>query len=442
MRRGYLRRATVLACLSLIGMILMAAYGGLSNALADPSPSPSDTPSPSPSPTPSPSSSPSPTGTPSPSPSDTRSPKPTVSPSPKATESPRQSPSPRRHHRAKGSLHKRKPHRAVEGRGCRASPPPVGLGVEHSPYLPGEPPGMQGPQSTDALQALLGVASSRRHVPLARLFLQVAGPFPLAGPAHWSNDWHAYRPCPYPHVHEGVDLIAPRGTPIVAVADAIVTQVIRDPEMSGLGIEISDASGTQYFYAHMERFAPGLRVGLRVRIGQVIGFVGNTGDAAGGPTHLHFEVQPQGVPVPPKPYVDRWLLGALARARSLARQGPGHLRPRLPALLPDRTAPPSGSPADLVPIGTTTSRTAVSADARHSARGVLRLAAIVLVMASVAFWTGVVGRRTRTPRRDGLLHVRPSGEPSLLGSALGHWNEAPPRPDLPSRVPAGDMSPL
>jgi murein DD-endopeptidase MepM/ murein hydrolase activator NlpD len=183
---------------------------------------------------------------------------------------------------------------------------------------------MQGPQSTDRLVATLRVVSSHLHASLRAAFLRVAGPFPLAGPARWSNDWHAYRPCPYPHVHEGLDLMAPRGTPIVAVANATVTQVVVDPVMSGLGVEITDAKGTQYFYAHLERFGPGLRTGLGVRVGQVIGFVGNTGDASGGATHLHFEVQPHGVPVPPKPLVDRWLVEAQSKAERLAHVARGH----------------------------------------------------------------------------------------------------------------------
>ena len=45
---------------------------------------------------------------------------------------------------------------------------------------------------------------------MRRAFLRLAGPFPLAGPAAWSNDWHAYRPCPYPHLHEGLDMFAQR----------------------------------------------------------------------------------------------------------------------------------------------------------------------------------------------------------------------------------------
>jgi murein DD-endopeptidase MepM/ murein hydrolase activator NlpD len=180
---------------------------------------------------------------------------------------------------------------------------------------------MQGPQSTDALVRAMGAVRSRMHLSLRQALLRVAGPFPLAGAVHWSNDWHAYRPCPYPHVHLGLDLLAPRGTPIVAVADAGVTELVNDPRMAGLGVGITAPDGTRYFYAHMERIATGLRVGLRVRVGQVIGFVGNTGDAAGGPTHLHFEVRPNGVPVPPKPYVDRWLLRAEAKAKHLRRTG-------------------------------------------------------------------------------------------------------------------------
>jgi hypothetical protein len=106
---------------------------------------------------------------------------------------------------------------------------------------------------------------------------------------------------------------------MVAVADATVEAAAVDPRMAGLYVLIRDAHGVVYDYVHLDHFAAGLRPGEHVRRGQVIGFVGNTGDAAGGATHLHFEVHVHGVPVPPKPYVDRWLLLAQKKARLLRR---------------------------------------------------------------------------------------------------------------------------
>jgi hypothetical protein len=113
-----------------------------------------------------------------------------------------------------------------------------------------------------------------------------------------------------------VDIFAERGTPAVAVAAATVTKV-RSGAVSGLAVGIRDASGIEYFYGHLDRFARGLRAGQHVRPGQVLGYVGNSGNAAGGPMHVHFEVHVGGLPTTPKPYVDRWLLAAQAKARTL-----------------------------------------------------------------------------------------------------------------------------
>ena len=113
---------------------------------------------------------------------------------------------------------------------------------------------MGGPQDTSALERLLSKVSGRRHVTLRRAFLDVAGPFPVAGPASWSNDWHAPRPCPFPHLHEGLDMFAPRGTPVVAVKNASVSGVIDDP-VTGLGVQLTDARGTEYLYAHLTAYA-------------------------------------------------------------------------------------------------------------------------------------------------------------------------------------------
>jgi murein DD-endopeptidase MepM/ murein hydrolase activator NlpD len=153
----------------------------------------------------------------------------------------------------------------------------------------------------------------RRHH--TKFLTQLVAPFPVAGVATWSNDWHAFRPCPYPHLHVGLDIFAPGGTPVVSPFSAVVTQKVDDPVMSGLAVGVTDGHGIKYFYAHLSGFAAGLHIGEHVASGQVLGYVGNSGDARGGPTHLHFQIEPGRTAVPPKPYVDRWLRQAERRAR-------------------------------------------------------------------------------------------------------------------------------
>jgi hypothetical protein len=161
----------------------------------------------------------------------------------------------------------------------------------------------------------------KNGIPPLPLIISAEHPFPVAGLAYWSDDWHAYRCCPKPHLHQGVDMMADGGTPLIAVADGVISNKVDDPLWSGLGLSITDGAGTRYFYAHLSAFVSGIHIGQRVQIGQIIGYVGNTGDAAGGPTHLHFEVHPYGgVAAPPKPYVDRWLDTSEQRAVKLVRK--------------------------------------------------------------------------------------------------------------------------
>jgi hypothetical protein len=156
--------------------------------------------------------------------------------------------------------------------------------------------------------------------------LSVVGPFPVAGLAWWQDDWHAYRCCPFPHLHQGLDLFAPRGTPVVAAADGDVSQKVNGP-ISGLAVEITDTGNTQYFYAHLSAFGPEISLGTRVHIGQVVGYIGNTGNASGTVPHLHFEIQPNGVPLPPMPIVDGWLRWTEQRALALVHQRTGGAYP-------------------------------------------------------------------------------------------------------------------
>ena len=94
--------------------------------------------------------------------------------------------------------------------------------------------------------------------------------------------------------HEGVDIIAKKGLNIYAVNDGTLTKryVDRVGQLAGNGWRLTTADGTYYFYAHMSAFADGLSVGSTVVAGQIIGYIGATGNA--GTPHLHFEIHPQG----------------------------------------------------------------------------------------------------------------------------------------------------
>lgn len=157
---------------------------------------------------------------------------------------------------------------------------------------------------------------------LREALLSLIAPFPVAGLAWWANDWHAARCCPSPHLHQGLDIFAEKGTSLVAAADGVITQRV-DEYPSGKGIEITDEQGTEYFYAHLDSFAPGLHVGDEVTVGDLIGTVGKSGNARRTKPHLHFEIQPEGIPAPPKPIVDGWLEDAEARAIQLLRDTVG-----------------------------------------------------------------------------------------------------------------------
>ena len=91
----------------------------------------------------------------------------------------------------------------------------------------------------------------------------------------------------YNKMHRGTDFAAPQGTPIMASGDGIVT---RAKWCGGGGncIKIKHNSTYQTVYAHMLKFALGIKSGVRVRQGQVIGYVGSTGKSTG--PHLHYEV--------------------------------------------------------------------------------------------------------------------------------------------------------
>src|SRR4051794_40234035 len=112
--------------------------------------------------------------------------------------------------------------------------------------------------------------------------------------------------------HHGDDIFAPLGAPILACADGTVFSVGWN-DVGGNRLWLRDGEGNEFYYAHLSAYSPAARNGNRVKAGEVVGFVGNTGDAEGTPYHLHFEVPPvaylalgyDGV-VDPTPYLVAW----------------------------------------------------------------------------------------------------------------------------------------
>jgi peptidoglycan LD-endopeptidase LytH len=117
--------------------------------------------------------------------------------------------------------------------------------------------------------------------------------FPVAGPHSYTNDWGA--PRVVGATHKGTDIMASRGTPLVAVTSGTVTQ--HSQKNAGNYVILRGDNGDSYYYMHMDSFA----ASGHVSAGQVIGYVGDTGNAKGTP-HCHFEWHPGGGgPVNPYP---------------------------------------------------------------------------------------------------------------------------------------------
>lgn len=114
--------------------------------------------------------------------------------------------------------------------------------------------------------------------------------FPVLGASmkSFSNDWGA--PRSGGRGHEGTDIFAPSGTPLIAVTGGTITAAGNDGGKGGLRVWIN---GT-FYYAHLSKLGPGIKAGVRVKAGQVIGYVGNSGNAASTPPHLHFGYDPSG----------------------------------------------------------------------------------------------------------------------------------------------------
>jgi len=119
--------------------------------------------------------------------------------------------------------------------------------------------------------------------------------FPVADPYSFVDSWGFPRMTgtEYEHGHQGTDIMAPFGTPLHATERGIITRMGNDV-LGGQKLWLKGESGTYYYYAHLQAFVEGMAEGTLVEAGDVVGFVGDTGNARGGAPHLHFQVHPGG----------------------------------------------------------------------------------------------------------------------------------------------------
>jgi murein DD-endopeptidase MepM/ murein hydrolase activator NlpD len=138
------------------------------------------------------------------------------------------------------------------------------------------------------------------------------GRFPVAGVVHYSHDWLYPRYGPGFRFHLGCDVFAAYGTPLRAPVDGVL-QSHQDP-LGGLSVRVVMPDKTYFYLAHLSAVVEGFQEGMPVKTGDIVGYVGDSGNAKGGTPHVHVGVYPKGGPATdPKPILDGFLQDAAAQ---------------------------------------------------------------------------------------------------------------------------------
>jgi murein DD-endopeptidase MepM/ murein hydrolase activator NlpD len=180
-----------------------------------------------------------------------------------------------------------------------------------APPPPPPPPPPPAKSAPEPKRSPFGPPPIRSNVPRVHPSLTAGGyVFPVFGPSSFTDTFGA--PRADTGWHHGDDIFAPLGAPVLAVARGTLFSVGWN-DIGGNRLWLRDEQGNQFYYAHLSAFSPLAVNGRHVNAGDVVGFVGNTGDAQGTPYHLHFEIHPvsllklgyDGV-VDPTPYLSAW----------------------------------------------------------------------------------------------------------------------------------------
>lgn len=163
------------------------------------------------------------------------------------------------------------------------------------------------------------------------------GRFPIAGAARYSHDWLYPRYGPGFRFHLGTDVFAPYGTPVRAPVDGVARSKVGG--LGGITVKVFMPDGTYIYLAHLSGIAKGFTDGMAVKTGDIVGYVGTSGNAQGTSPHTHIGIYPQGgPPVDPKPVLDGFLAEATARVPQLAEA--------YRAALPEPAGEPAVAPID------------------------------------------------------------------------------------------------
>lgn len=157
---------------------------------------------------------------------------------------------------------------------------------------------------------------------VARLYTEtpdsrLAMPVQNVSRRHIADTWHAPRGTD--RVHEGQDIFAPKGTPVISATSGLVFN-IGENHLGGQTVSVIGRGGRVYYYAHLDSYAPTLKEGDYVTTKTVLGYVGTTGNAKGTPPHLHFGVYSSGGAINPLPLLsDRTVTSATHKPKTKQR---------------------------------------------------------------------------------------------------------------------------
>jgi murein DD-endopeptidase MepM/ murein hydrolase activator NlpD len=183
-----------------------------------------------------------------------------------------------------------------------------------SPAPPPEPPKgkKKGSAAAPAPEGKPGVAPILRPPAVTPKLTAGGYVFPVYGPSSFTDTFGAFRGDVSGGWHHGDDIFAPLGAPILAVASGTVFSVGWN-QIGGNRLWLRDGQGNLFYYAHLSAFSPLSMNGNHVNAGDVLGFVGNSGDAEATPYHLHFEIHPVALlglgydgAVNPTSYLNAW----------------------------------------------------------------------------------------------------------------------------------------